>query len=335
MVWSATMTGLWADTCEIPGALARTLGAADAFADVAAVLGRPGVRRVVAVGNGASYYAAHALWLTALAAPAGPEVVAVPAGLVARGAFRWRDGDVLLAFSSSGELRDLIEAVDGGAPRPYALVTASPESSLSVRAGARALVHVESEGAVTHTQAFCGSVAAALAVWAELTSDDGLRARLAALPEVVEPLLAPARAVAAELDGAVVDAPAGIAFGTGPAWAAALEAALLLKEVGGVPAEGVETREGATSAMFGLAPGHLVLSFGADPLLAEAEEVCRARGATVVRVADAAAADARLAAITAFPAAVAVAERIGLERGLDVDTPGWTDAYYRVARSVS
>ena len=30
--------------------------------------------------------------------------------------------------------------------------------------------------------------------------------------------------------------------------------------------------------------------------------------------------------------AVALAGRLGLERGLDVDTPAWTEAYYRVAR---
>ena len=45
-----------------------------------------------------------------------------------------------------------------------------------------------------------------------------------------------------------------VVFGSGPAWAAALEAALLLKEVSGMPAEGVETREGATSTMMALGP---------------------------------------------------------------------------------
>ena len=33
------------------------------------------------------------------------------------------------------------------------------------------------------------------------------------------------------------------------------------------------------------------------------------------------------------PAAVALGERIGVARGLDVDRPAWTDAYYRVART--
>ena len=42
-------------------------------------------------------------------------------------------------------------------------------------------------------------------------------------------------------------------------------------------------------------------------------------------------ADRRLAAFSTFPAAAALAGRLGLERGLDVDTPAWTEAYYRVA----
>ncbi len=107
--------------------------------------------------------------------PQGPEVVAVPSGLLARGAFAWRPGDVLLVVSSSGEFRDLVEAVDAGAPTPFAAVTASAGSTLGARAGARALVSVANQRAVTHTQAFCGAVVAALSVWARVTSDPGLR----------------------------------------------------------------------------------------------------------------------------------------------------------------
>jgi fructoselysine-6-P-deglycase FrlB-like protein len=320
-------TGLWQDVSELPDALAATLDARDGTAEVAALLG--GARRIVATGNGAAYYVAVALWLASLEGAGGPEVVAVPSGLVARGAFRWRPGDALLAVSSSGEFRDLVEAVES-AP-PYAIVTASPDSTLGSRAAARALVTVLSQRAVTHTQAFCGAVAAALAVWAEVAGDAGLREALARAPEHA------AQAVDAARDWTEdpADAPFAVAFGSGPAWAAALEAALLLKEVAGIPAEGVETREGATSAMMALRPGDLVLSLptGEDMLLDEAEAACRARGATVARAPAVEGADRRLAAITTFPAAAALGERIGLARGLDVDRPAWIDDYYRVARA--
>ena len=322
-------TGLSQDVSELPDALAATLDARDGVAEVAALLG--GAGRIVATGNGAAYYVAVALWLASLEGPAGPEVVAAPSGLVARGAFRWRPGDALLAISSSGEFRDLVEAIDD--QRAYAAITATPDSTLGSRAAARALVTVLNQRAVTHTQAFCGAVATALAVWAEVTDDAGLRDALSRAPHQTGAAIDAAPGWADGADG--LDAPLAVAFGSGPAWAAALEAALLLKEVAGVPAEGVETREGATSAMMALQPGHLVLSLptGDDPLVDEAEDACRARGATVLRAPAVEGADRRLATITTLPAAVALSARIGVERGLDVDRPAWLDDYYRVARA--
>ena len=324
-------TGLWRDVDELPEALAATLDACEGVAEVARLLGDGSVSRVVASGNGAAYYVAVALWLASLDGVGGPEVAAVPSGLVARGAFRWRPGDALLAVSSSGEFRDLVEAIDAGAPKPFVAVTANAGSTIGSRAHERALVRVLSQRAVTHTQAFCGAVVAALAIWAEVTSDAALARALDALPGVVASSLVATKQwldTVGELDPVVA-----IAFGSGPGWASALEAALLLKEVAGVPTEGVETREGATSAMMALQPGHLVLSLptGVDPLLDEAEAICRSRGATVLR-APASAADRRLAAITSFAPAAALSARIGLARGLDVDRPAWTDDYYKVAR---
>ena len=326
-------TGLWQDLSELPSSLAATLADDGGAREVAALLGADGVRRVVASGNGAAYYVCMALWLASLEALAGPEVVAVPSGLLARGAFAWRPGDVLLAVSSSGEFRDLVEAVDAGAPAPYAAVTANAGSTLGSQAGARALVSVPSQRAVTHTQAFCGAVVAALRVWAEVSSDHALDGALRGLPGELEQTIARARAWVDEIGE--VEAETAIAFGTGPGWAAALEAALLLKEVAGVPAEGVETREGATSAMMALRPGALALSLPAgapDPLLEEAEETCAEQRARVVRAPAGATLDRRLAAVSTFPAAAALSARLGIERGLDVDRPTWTDAYYRVAR---
>jgi glucosamine--fructose-6-phosphate aminotransferase (isomerizing) len=325
-------TGLWRDVTEMPWSLRATIDA-DVEA-VAALLGADGVRRIVASGNGAAYYVAVALWLASLESRGGPEVVAVPSGLLARGAFAWRPGDVFLAVSSSGEFRDLVEAVDAGAPSPYAAVTANAGSTLGSRAGARALVSVPNQRAVTHTQAFCGGVVAALHLWAAVTADESLDAALRALPDELERTIGLARAWVDGLEE--VEAGTAVVFGSGPGWAAALEAALLLKEVALVPAEGVETREGATSAMMALGPGSLAVSLPAgtadDPLLTEAEDICAGQGATVVRAPGGETADRRLAAVSTFPAAVALAARLGIARGLDVDRPAWTDAYYRVAR---
>jgi hypothetical protein len=87
--------------------------------------------------------------------------------------------------------------------------------------------------------------------------------------------------------------------------------------------------------MMALRPGDLVFSLPTrtdEELLTEAEEICAAQGATVLRAPLGDPADRRLAAVDTFPAAAALAARIGVQRGLDVDRPSWADAYYRVAR---
>ena len=132
---------MWREALRIPDALERTRSQAAGFDEVAALM--RGARRVVATGNGASYYAALALWLLSLEDELPPvDVVAVPAGLLAAGDFVWRRADLLLAFSSSGELRDVMAALDAGAPRPYAAVTANAEYSIGRDAGSAAIVHV-------------------------------------------------------------------------------------------------------------------------------------------------------------------------------------------------
>jgi fructoselysine-6-P-deglycase FrlB-like protein len=249
-------------------------------------------------------------------------------------------------------------------------ITASPDSPLARAAGAVVVQHVASQRAVTHTQAVAGAYACGLALWAALTGDaaleDVVRAAPGAAAEAVPAAEAWADEVLAELaaqtggadtswpggadearPGGADEAPPGgagsarplppaaaIAMGGGPRWAAALELALMLKEISRVPAEGVETREGATSAMFGLARGHLALSLDpdGDPAGDEARRLCAATGATVVGLPVAPGEDARLAPITSLPAAAALSAGLALAAGHAVDEPAWTAAYYATAR---
>jgi fructoselysine-6-P-deglycase FrlB-like protein len=331
-------TRLWHDARELPEAIDATLSASDGFSDVADLLSHKSVRRVVITGNGASYYVALNMWLASLdRANAHPhaEVLAIPAGLIATGHFQWQDGDALLAISSSGEFRDLVDAIlDVSRSIPCAAITADPDSTIGTHATARALVAVISQRAITHTQAYCGALAASLAVWARVTHDDGLERLLhQAAGECARSLQRAETWVAERIDGIGVPA-AGLAFGSGPALSAALEAALLMKEVARLPWEGSETREGATSGMFSLGPGQLVVVIGPanDPLLHEAGVTCAATGATVVSL-PGAEGDGRLAAITSFPAALAAALSIAHRQGRDVDQPDWAAGYYATARS--
>jgi fructoselysine-6-P-deglycase FrlB-like protein len=329
-------TRLWSDALALPESLAATLDAAEGFDELHALLARPATTRIVTTGNGASWYAALALWLASLRGPRAdaPEIVAVPAGLLAGGELAWREGDVLLAVSSSGELRDLVEAIERPGVPPFGLVTADAGSTLGRAAGARALVTVHSQAAVTHTQAYCGAALVLLAAWARLTGDAGLTEALRAAPDLAAGTLAAAPAWAEQaLDGFEPPGSA-VAFGAGPGWAAALEAALLLGEIAGVPAQGVELREGATSAMYPLGPGALVLSLpaGADRQLAEAEEVCARRGAVVLRAPTGSSFDPRLAVVGGFASPLALAIGMALRAGLDPDMPAWYADYLATAR---
>ncbi|MBD0347675.1 MAG: SIS domain-containing protein [Thermoleophilia bacterium] len=326
-------TAVWREARAIPEALERTVEAARGIDDVAALVA--GRKRVVVTGNGASYYAALALWLASLDNETSPvDVVAIPAGLLAGGEFAWRSGDVLLAISSSGELRDVVEAIRASPPVPVAAITATADSTIARAATAVAVVHVERQTALTHTQAFCGNVLTALSVGARLCDDTLLDRAIRSAPSAVRRALA----LAGDWAGRVADQEpsprAAIVLGSRHAWPAALEAALLLKEVARIPSEGHESREGATSGMYALARGQLAVSLPTadDPLLEEAEATCAGTGATVVRAPGGELADPRLAAITTFPAALALAVELGLRAGHDVDAPGWADAYYATAR---
>jgi fructoselysine-6-P-deglycase FrlB-like protein len=323
-------TGLWADVRELPAALATTLDAAEGVAAAAERLA--GAQRIVATGNGAAYYVAHALWLASLesAAP-GPPIVAVPCGIAVGERFRWRPGDAILAISSSGKFRDVVEIAAREPDRPCVAITADGSSPLAAAAHVSVLQHVSSQRAVTHTQALAGAYGAGLATWAALTGDTALADVAGTAPAAAQRAVETVERWAPELG----TPPAAVVAGGGTGWAAALELALMLKEVSRIPAEGVETREGSTSAMFGLAPGHLMVSLDpeGDQLGEEALRLCAAAGATTLRLPGAAHGDPRLTPITTLPAAAALAAGLALAGGHDVDRPTWTDAYYETARS--
>jgi fructoselysine-6-P-deglycase FrlB-like protein len=322
---------LWTEALAMPDTLSATLAGRTGLDGLADLL--RGAERIIATGNGAAYYVTQALWLASLAGEPGPPLFGVPAGLLGRGRFEWRKGDVLLAVSSSGEQRDIVEALEAGAAPPYGAITAAPDSTIGRAAAAVAQVAVASQEAVTHTQGFAGNIVAALAAWARVTGDGGLAAALDTAPSVVGRALGEAEAWIEET--VVPDAPrTAIVFGSGYAWPAALETALLLKEVTRLPAEGMETREGGTTGMYALDTGQLVLTLptGSDALLAEAEQTCAATGASVLRVPGGALADPRLATLSTFPAALALSIALGREAGHDVDRPAWADAYFATAR---
>ena len=217
---------------------------------------RGGVERIVATGNGAAYYVAHALWLASLEGePPGPPIVAVPCGIV--GARRGSAGSRATPCSRCPRRASSAtwsRSRRRAAGRPCVAITASADSSLAAAADAtrRAARRVAARG-----DAHAGARGRVRLRAGAVGGADGrrrARAALAGAPDAGARAVAEAEAWAAAGLRARPRRRAAVAAGGGPAWAAALELALMLKEIARIPAEGVETREGATSAMFGLGP---------------------------------------------------------------------------------
>ena len=330
-----TGTALWQDMCETPETVAASLDAATGHGELARLLASQRSGRILATGNGASFYVATALWLASLSAPLPAPVVAIPAGLLAADTFTLRPDDLVLAFSASGELRDLVEMVDGrrrlGA---FGLVTSTPSSTLANRADAVALVEVRNQRAVTHTQAYLGAAAVALEVLGRASGDSSLRAGADTMSAALSAQLVGARQWADEATEKLGTPRAAVVFGTGQALVAASEAALLLKEVAGVPAEGMETREGATSGMYALGRDQLVLALpvGSDPLAEEAVAICAGASATVLTAPWPHGLDRRCAVAAHFAHPLALAIRVALAQGRDPDNPNWYATYKSTAR---
>jgi glucosamine--fructose-6-phosphate aminotransferase (isomerizing) len=317
--------------------LNETLDRADGHSELAGTIAGTPDGRLVLSGNGASYYAANAAWLAACETVLDLEVVTVPAGLLASGAFRWRNGDFLLAISSSGELRDLIEAVERPElPRPFGLITANEESSLASAAEMTALVTIKHQRAVTHSQAYLGSTLVLVDLIGRLADDDKLRRAVREVPSLLARQLNEAHDwSAAAMDEIGEGTPrAALAIGSGSAWAAAQEAALLLKELAAIPAEGMEAREGATTGMYALDDEHVVLALpcGHDRFTCEAAEVCASRGASVIEAPWPTGTDRRLAPAVHFLHPLALAIDSATAHGLNPDHPPWYAAYEATAR---
>jgi D-arabinose 5-phosphate isomerase GutQ len=316
-------TAIWRAVDDLPASLERTLAGANALDAAAAALAPSS--RVLVAGNGASHYAGVALWLASLEGPV--EVQAVSAGLLGR--LSCRPGDATVAVSVSGEFRDLVESLER-LPRPLVAITAAPESTLARHADVVVPLGVADYGTETHPQDFCNATLGCLALLARLAGNRELRSLVDSVPGLV----------AATVDGVAdwLERPpqpvAVVGAGHATAGAGALELALLVKEIARVPAEGLETREAATSALTGMHEGCLAVGLAShgDPFLAETERLWSRSGASILRIPFGADVDPRAVPIVSFPAGAALAVVLAQAARLDPDRPWWVPAYFSTAR---
>jgi glucosamine--fructose-6-phosphate aminotransferase (isomerizing) len=333
----------------IRATLAGSLPAAQAAAKA---LRAADVRRIHVIGNGTSYHSAMAAatLYRRLAHAGDPTVIALDAGEF-RNYLPALDGhDAVMGISASGEFRDVLMVVDELRGRiPTVGIVHVPGSTLD-RSVDHAVRSVGGPGGVpVMTKTFVATLAATHLVLGELlggTRAEGVRAALAAAAGDVDAAVASALPRVEALADDLATVEHIFVVGSGNATAAAYEAALKLKEMALVHAEGAESWEMATGAATIVGPGSVVIALAPAGPGREAtlDVACHAAGwgARIVEVgpgegpsikdADhlplpATAAEDYAPLVAVAPVAL-FAFVLARRRGLDPDHPVWVDRYH-------
>jgi glutamine---fructose-6-phosphate transaminase (isomerizing) len=336
---------------EGPAAIRATVAGARGPARAVAERWRAlGIRRIHVIGNGTSYHsslAAAALYRRH-AGPDDPVVIPVTAAELHRYRPQLGPADAIVGISSSGEFVDVVavaEAVRGRTPMAGIVHVAGSAltrvvSDVVLSAGGPSTVPVMTKTFSATLVAtnlllleLLGSTCADPVVEAMLRAADDAEAAIAAAEPLVEPLAASLR-----------DARHLFVTGGGLGWPAALEAALKLKEMALVHAEGAEAWEMTSGAATMLGPDAVVIALAPDgparPALEDLLRHAAAWGARTIEVGGSrlvetsdllplpADATEEQAPLTAVPPVALLAFALARARGADPDHPGWIERYH-------
>lgn len=328
--------------------LADSLSAAR---DAAAALREAGARRIHVIGNGTSYHSALAAATLhrRLAFADDPVVVAATAGEFRHYPPALGRGDAVIGISASGEFRDVVAVVDALRGRvPTVAVVHVPGSTLH-----RAADHVVLSGggpsaAPVMTKTFVATLAATHLLLGEVLGGEraaAVRDLVAGAAGHVDAAVAAAAPRVQALADALAETEHVFVVGSGNAAAAALEAALKLKEMALVHAEGTESWEMASGAATIVRPGTVVVALApAGPGREATIEVARHAaqwGARIVEVGPGpapavdgadllplpAGAEEDAAPLMAVAPVALLAFALARRRGHDPDHPNWTERY--------
>jgi glutamine---fructose-6-phosphate transaminase (isomerizing) len=319
-------------------------------AAIAGILRDAHVRRVFVLGNGTSYHSslAAAGLYRRHAGPDDPVVVPLTAAEFHTYLPRLGETDAVVGISSSGEFRDVVAVTRELRGRvPTIAVVHVAESTLASLAD-----HViTSAGGPSHvpvmTKTFSATLVATDLLLAELlgrVTADRISAELGEAADHAQEAIDAAETVvedlAAELDGA----DHLFVVGSGLAHVAAMEAALKLKEMALVHAEGTETWEMTSGVSTIIGPGSVVVALApngpgrqgvADVLRhsagwgARVIEVGPDRivpASTVISLPDDAIEDH--APLTTVPPVALLAFALARARGVNPDQPDWIERYH-------
>jgi len=342
-------TEIRAEGAAIRATLREALPAARAAAEA---LRATGTRRIHVIGNGTSYHSALAAATLhrRLANAADATVVALPAGEFRHYLPDLGDGDAVIGISASGEFRDVLAVVEALRGRvPTVGIVHVPGSTLDQAADHVVRSAGGPSGAPVMTKTFVATLAATYLVLGELLGGaraDAVRRGLADAADHVDAAVAAAAPRVPALADALAAREHLFVVGSGSASAAALEAALKLKEMALVHAEAAESWEMASGAATIVGPSSVVVALaphgpGRDATLDVARHAA-GWGARIVEVGPGAgpaiagadhlplpeSAAEDLAPLTAVAPVALLAFALARRRGHDPDHPGWVERYH-------
>lgn len=339
------------EIAEGPEAIRQTVAEARPMArDIATRLRRSRIRRVYLIGNGTSYHSslAAATLYGRHAGGADPIVIPMTAGTFRTYPPALAAGDVIVGISASGEFRDVVGVAETWRDRvPVIGVVHVPGSTLTRIATDVVMSGGGPSDVPVMTKTFSATLVATELLLLELLADDRAEAAIAPIVRAADhadAAIAAARPLVDELATQLKDTSHLFVVGSGLASVAAMEAALKLKEMAIVHAEGAETWEmtsgaativGRDMAVLALAPDgpgrratadfvtHAA-SWGARVI--EVGPTCLVPGSTLLPLPAEAIEDH--APLTAVPPVAMLAFALAVRRGFDPDHPGWVERYH-------
>jgi len=332
---------------ETPDAIRATVAETRAAArEAAAAIRSRAPRRIFIIGNGTSLYSSMAAAYTArsLAAENDPLVLAFPSGDFRYYTPALAPSDVLVGVSASGEFRDVLALFEEYRGRNLCVGISHVPGSSITRLADHMLI---SAGGVSEvpvmTKTYASTLTAAHLLMLEtfLAPDDWF-ADLIASADRCQEALEGSDAIMGELVPKFAEMEHAFYFGGGPAYAAALEGALKMKEMALLHAEGSETWEMASGPATMVSENTFIAALftggETDQATESGAQHARDWGATVLEVG--AQADAGgwqipvpapeyepFATLGLIPPLALLAFRVARQRGLNPDRPQWRERY--------
>jgi glutamine---fructose-6-phosphate transaminase (isomerizing) len=336
---------------EGPEAIRATVAIArDQAREVAGRWRTLGIRRIHVIGNGTSFHSSLAG--TALyrrhATPDDPAVIALTAAEMLRYRPQLGPGDAVVGISSSGEFKDVVAVAEELRGRtPLAGIVHVPGSTLTRIASDLVFSAGGPSTVPVMTKTFSATLVATELLLMEMLGGERADAVAQAILDAAghsEQAIAGAEALVEPLADRLAMSEHLFVTGGGLGWPAALEAALKLKEMALVHAEGSEAWEMTSGAATMLGPGTVVIALAPDgparPELAGLLRHAAEWGSTTIEVGPerlvetsellpipAGAAEDH-APLNCVPPVALLAFGLARRRGANPDHPGWIERYH-------